>query len=430
MDPKTPWKEEKPMEKDIRERIALKRYQLISPVLAEPARAQNEYFRKQAAREHDFPRYGPRKVSVSTMKSWLRVYRKEGFEALKPKSRSDHGRPRRLDEQILKAIEVKCKAYPYWTVQKLYENLRDQDLLGQPPVHYNTLLRVVKAQGWLSGKTRTDVRKAYEVDNVNDLWLCDFMHGPKVRSAHRSLKAILCAILDDHSRMLVGHAFSASETIGALTLVLKDAFLGYGIPKRLYVDNGPSFSSDLLARSCAMAGISLIHSKPYDSPSRGKVERVFRTVRDRFLCGVQEGLSLQELNEAFWLWLQQDYHHKLHTGIGQRPIDRYNASVGRVPIRRLSKAELDEIFLVRHERVVNNDATISFKGALYEVPPAYIRHRIEIRHPVDDPHDLYLYDNDVRVGRIKRVDKKENARTFRPHQIPTNFSFHKGRVMP
>jgi hypothetical protein len=145
---------------------------------------------------------------------------------------------------------------------------------------------------------------------------------------------------------------------------------------------------------------------------------------------VQEGLSLQELNEAFWLWLQQDYHHKLHSGIGERPIDRYNASVGRVPIRRLSKAELDEIFLLRHERVVNNDATISFKGALYEVPPAYIRHRIEIRHPVDDPHDLYLYDNDVRVGRIKRVDKKENARTFRPHQIPTNFSFHKGRVMP
>ena len=418
------------MEKNIRERIALKRYQLISPVLAEPARAQNEYFGKQAERQHDFPRYGLRRVSVSTMKAWLRMYRKGGFEALKPQSRSDSGRSRRLDGQTLKAIEIKCKAYPYWTVQKLYENLRDQRLLGEPPVHYNTLLRLVKEQGWLAVKARTDVRKAYEVDNVNDLWVCDFMHGPKVRAAKRSHKAILCAILDDHSRMLVGHAFSASETISSLTLVLKEAFLGYGIPKRLYVDNGPSFSSELLARSCAMAGISLIHSKPYDSPSRGKIERLFRTVRERFLSGVQEGISLQELNEAFWLWLQEDYHHKLHTGIGQRPIDRYNASVSRVPIRRLCKAELDEIFLIRHERVVNNDATISFKGSLYEVPPAYIRHRIEIRHPVDDPQDLYLYDNDVRVGRIKLVDKKENARTFRPKTVPTNLSFHKGRVMP
>ena len=256
------------------------------------------------------------------------------------------------------------------------------------------------------------------------------MHGPKVRTANRSVKAILCAIIDDHSRMVVGHAFNTSETISSLTIVLKEAFLGYGIPKRLYVDNGPSFSSELLVRSCAMAGISLTHSKPYDSPSRGKIERFFRTVRDRFLSGVQVGISLKELNEAFWLWLQQDYHHKLHTGIGQRPVDRYNASVDTVPIRRLCKAELDEIFLIRHERVVNNDATISFKGYLYEVPTAYIRHRIEIRHPVDDPQDLYLYDSDVRVGRIKRVDKKENARTFRPQKVPTNLCFHKGRVQP
>jgi putative transposase len=418
------------MEKDIRERIALKRYQLISPVLAEPARAQNEYFRKQAGREHDFPRYGLRKVSVSTMKTWLRKYRKKGFEGLKPKNRSDTGRPKRLDQQTLKAIEIKCKAYPYWTVQKLYENLRDQGLLGEPPVHYNTLLRMVKEHGWLAAKARTDARKAYEVDNVNELWICDFMHGPKVSTTSRSIKAILCAILDDHSRMVVGHAFSASETISSLTIVLKEAFLGYGIPKRLYVDNGASFSSELLARSCALAGISLIHSKPYDSPSRGKVERLFRTIRERFLSGVQEGISLEELNEAFWLWLQQDYHHKLHTGIGQRPIDRYNASAQTVPIRRLSRVELDEIFLIRHERVVNNDATISFKGSLYEVPQAYIRHRIEIRHPVDDPQDLYLYDNGVRVGKIKLVDKKENARTFRPQTVPTNFSFHKGRVTP
>jgi putative transposase len=418
------------MDKEIGEKIALKRYQIISPVIAEPARAQNEYFRFQADREHDFPRYGLRKISVSTMKMWLKNYRRRGFEALKPKSRSDGGRPRRLDDQMVKVIEIKCKAYPHLSVQKLYEELKDQGLLGHPPLHYNTLLRVVKGKGWLSVRARGDVRKAYEVENVNDLWVCDFMHGPPVRIGTRSAKAILCAVIDDHSRMVVGHSFNASETISALTLVLKEAFLSYGIPKRLYVDNGPSFSSELLTRSCALAGISLTHSKPYDSPSRGKVERFFRTVRDRFLSGVAPDITIEEINEAFWLWLQEDYHHKLHSGIGERPIDRYNASVQRVPVRRLSKAELDEIFLIRHERVVNNDATISFKGSLYEVPQAYIRQKIEIRHPVDDPDELYLYDNDVRVGRIRLLDKKENARTFKPQRVPINLSFHKGRVEP
>jgi len=418
------------MDEEIREKIALKRYQIISPVLAEPARAQNEYFRNQAEREHLFPRYGLRRYTVSTMKAWLAKYRKGGFDALKPGPRSDRGRPRRINDALLKNIEIRCKAYPYLTVQKLYESLRSENLLGDPPVHYNTLLRIVKTHGCLPVHKRTDRRKAYEVENVNDLWVCDFMHGPRVLTAqNRTAKAILCAVIDDHSRVIVGHAFSASETVGALSLVLKEAFLACGIPKRLYVDNGPSFSSDFLTKSAALAGISLIHSKPYDSPSRGKVERYFRTVRDRFLPGVQEGVTLHELNEAFSLWLRDDYHHKIHHGIGEKPIDRYNASLGRIEIRRLSKPELDEVFLVRHERVVNNDATISFKGALYEVPPAYIRQRIELRHPVDNPQELYLYDNDVRVGRIRLLDKKENARTFRPQEVSTHLSFHKGRTL-
>ena len=101
------------MEKDIREQIALVRYAIISPVLAEPGRVQNDYFRSQAEREHDFPRYGRKRLKVSTMKSWLKRYRREGFEGLKPKMRSDGGRPRRLTPEMLKAVEVKAKAYPF-----------------------------------------------------------------------------------------------------------------------------------------------------------------------------------------------------------------------------------------------------------------------------------------------------------------------------
>jgi putative transposase len=123
------------MEKNVREQIALKRFELISPVLAEPKRVQNEYLRTQTGREHQFPHYGVKRLKVSTMKDWLRRYRKEGFEGLKPKSRSDGGRPRRLTDEMLKVVEVKCNAYPYWSVQKLYEELRGQALLGEPPIH-------------------------------------------------------------------------------------------------------------------------------------------------------------------------------------------------------------------------------------------------------------------------------------------------------
>ena len=94
------------MDNETREQIALIRYKLISPVLAEPGRVQNEYFRAQAAKRHGFPRYGSRKVKISTLKSWLKAYRKSGFEGLKPKIRSDKGRPRKASPQLMDAISV------------------------------------------------------------------------------------------------------------------------------------------------------------------------------------------------------------------------------------------------------------------------------------------------------------------------------------
>ena len=418
------------MTDETRQQIALFRYRLISPVLAEPGRVQNAYFRTQAGQEHLFPHYGRRTVAVATLKRWLRLYRQRGFEALKPKPRSDAGRPRRLRGEALAAIRGKCKAYPHWTVKKLYEDLQQHDQLGDPPVCYNTLLRTVQREKLLPPAGRTDARKRFEHHEINELWVCDFMHGPRVRYGGRTAKSILCAIIDDHSRMIVGHAFSPQETVSALTVVLKEAFLAYGLPRRLYVDNGPAFSSDLLAHSCALAGISLIHSKPYDSPSRGKIERFFRTVRERFLSGVSDLPLLDELNEAFALWLKEDYHHKQHTGIDQRPIDRYHASAGRVDVRRLTRAELDVIFLVRHERNVNNDATLSFGGKIYEVPSAYIRQRVEIRHPVDDKAELFLFDNGARIAKLKLVDVGENARTFTPARPESPVSFSGPRDEP
>ena len=159
-----------------------------------------------------------------------------------------------------------------------------------------------------------------------------------------------------------------------------------------------------------------------------KLKDFFRTVRDRFLSGLTEKLTLEELNASFSAWLHDDYHHKLHTGIDERPIDRYHRSAGRTDITRPTKAELDEIFLVRHERVVNNDSTISFKGNVFEVPTAYIRQRVDVRHPVDAVQELYLYDKDIRVCRLKFVDKRQNARTFKPNQTQAAISYAKGQV--
>jgi hypothetical protein len=57
--------------------------------------------------------------------------------------------------------------------------------------------------------------------------------------------------------MIVGWDFSVHETVGTLTVVLKEAMLAHGLPKRLYVDNGPAFSFELLAHACALTSVAL-----------------------------------------------------------------------------------------------------------------------------------------------------------------------------
>ena len=416
------------MNEDIREQIALFRFKCISPVLAEPDRERNAYFRRLAQQELDVPQVGRRHYALSTFKGWLRDYRADGFEGLKPLTRADDGVSRRFDAKQRELIKHRWSLSDHLTARLLYEQLTKEGLLGDPPAAYNTLLRFLHHEKLLPRPPRTDTRKRFETAAFGELWLCDFMHGPQVQVDRTHKKAILCAIIDDHTRLIVGYAFQTQETISALTSVMKDALSAYGLPKRFYTDNGSAFSCDLLAKACAQGGISLIHSKPYDSPSRGKIERFFRTVRDRFLPGLVGTPTLDDINLAFHAWLNEGYHHQVHSGTGERPIERYKASAGRSRLRRVSEHELDEFFLVRHERIVNNDATISFQGTIYEVPAAYIRQRIEIRHPVDDPQDLALYDNGDRVARLKPVNPRENARTFCVEKAETALSFSQRKV--
>ena len=122
----------------------------------------------------------------------------------------------------------------------------------------------------------------FEADAPNQRWTGDALHGPIVDGR----KAILFAFLDDHSRLFDrlpvgppgGHRAAGGRTAHRLA--------ARGIPASIYVDNGSAFVDKQLLRACASLGIRLVHSKPGQPAGRGKIERVFRTVRDQFLVEI------------------------------------------------------------------------------------------------------------------------------------------------
>lgn len=407
------------MDPKIAELVGLLRHQIISPVLMEAGRGQMKYFREAAAREWDVPGRGPRRFGAMTMKGWLKRYNKNGFQALIPKAREDYGGFRKISEERKQAIRALRQAHLSMSVVQFYETARKANLLGSPPICLATLRRFLKIENLFAAKEEPTARKRFEMSRFGELWTGDFMHGPKVLvepGSKRFKKAILMAIIDDHSRMIVSGIFGFQENTLLLENAFKDAILTYGLPDRLYVDNGPSFSSEYLRRVCAHLKIGLVHSKPYDSPSRGKIERFFRTVREQFLSQIHPNaeIALSELNQRFSSWLRTEYHHRHHTGIDARPMDRLQSSIARYPLKRVDEESLSEFFMVSVERTVTNDCTVSFQAISYETPAAFVGRRVELKYLQDRPTEIYLYDNGIRIQRLHPVDTQANGRTYRP----------------
>lgn len=394
-----------------RKAIALFKYSLIAPVLMDNVTVQISYFREMAQREHDVPHHGRKKYKALTFKKWLQMYRRHGFDVLYPRERNDRGKSRKIDSQLQQDIKDSLAAYPFLNGSALHRLLVSEGKIRVGGINEGTLRKYIR-DNQLRKQFPPDARKKFEKKHINQLWTTDCMHGPylQLENQSRKHKVFLIAAIDDHSRMICARGWFSHENSTALETALKEGIGRYGLPQRLYCDNGSIFSSHHLQMACARLGIALIHSKPYDSPSRGKIERYFRTVRDKFLATLQqeEISNLEQLNDLFEHWLEKEYHKHLHTGIGETPMNRFLKDES-TRIIRVSQHELDNAFQVTIHRKVKNDATISFNSHLYECPPQFIGTKIEIRYPSDKPQDLTIYLNDKPLAKINKVNLHENA---------------------
>jgi putative transposase len=391
--------------------IALFRYKLIAPVLNETRGVRMKYFRSKSEQEFEVPHLGRKRYKVGTFKSWLNDYRNGGFDALKPKQRVDCGTSRKIDDTLGKIIQDKIDMYSDLSGSALYKMLICEGEMRADLMTEGTLRKYIKDNDLKPLRPGPIPRKKFEKEHINQLWIADCMHGPYIIDGRRKRKVFLIAIIDDCSRCIVGGQFFFHENSVSLQIVLKEAIGRFGQPKVLYTDNGAIFVSSNLQLACARLGIALVHSKPYDSPSRGKIERFFRTVRDKFLPFIDPSQihSIEHLNRDFDQWLDKEYHKCFHYGIKTKPIDKWMDKVRQTPIKRVSQQQLDLAFYVSIKRKVKNDATVSVHSILYEVPHEFIGKNIELRYPQDKPHQLTIYENNKPLIMIKPVNPHENA---------------------
>lgn len=408
------------MEEKERERVALFRYGLIAPILNGQVVSQKEYLEKVTVKKHQVPYYGEKEYTAKTLSCWLLVYRREGFEGLKPKKRSDLGQPRTLSLEQEEHLLALRKVERQMAVSVFYDRLIEKGEILPCDVSYTTVYRLLKRHELIGKATaKSPERKRFAYDKVNVLWQGDMSFGPYLTIEGKKVQTYLFAFIDDCSRVVPFAQFFLSEKTESLATVFKEALLRRGMPKIIYVDNGKIYRSDVFQVACATLGIVLTHTQPYDAASKGKIERFFGTVKTRFIpiLKVQPATSLSELNRRFWQWLEEDYHRKNHHSLDMTPLDVYFSQSSS--IRMLDDpAALEHLFLKRAIRKVRHDGTISVNNRLYEMPSKYISQRIEVRF---NEEGVYVYENGLPVDKAILVNFADNAHVKRERSL----SFHK-----
>lgn len=401
------------MNEKTREAIALFRYGLIAPLLNGQVEAK-KYFQTMEGKVHEIPYYGERKVAAKTMQEWLLHYRRNGFDALKPKKRSDRGNARRLAPDDEDHILETRKKFLHMPISVFYEQLIARGEITKKQVSYATINRLLKKRK-MAGKnnlTAAPERKRFAHDKVNVLWQADLSHGPYISIDGKMKKTFLIAYIDDSSRLMPYGQFFTSEKFDGLRLVTREALLRRGKPKIIYADNGKIYRSETLQYACAQLGITLAHTQPYDPQSKGKIERMFRTIQTRFypLLQADPVSSLEELNERFWRWLEEDYHRKVHASLdGKTPHEVFQSQLDEVAFLE-DPTMLDTIFLKREQRKVKLDGTVTLNKQLYEVPSQFIGQKIDVRV---DEYNVYVFEEGKKVAEAKPVSLTDNAHVKR-----------------
>jgi putative transposase len=357
-------------------------------------------------------------VSLRTTQRWVARYRDGGLRALARDDRADRGKRRAISPTLIEFVEGLALARPPLPISAIHREIKQVAAQrGEPQPSEDTVWRVVRSiapgltalarEGAKRYADRFDIVLRREADAPNALWQADHteLDLMALRDDGRPDRPWLTVISDDHSRAIAGFAFSFDAPSALRTsLALRQAIWRKaephwricGIPDALYTDNGTDFASNHLEQVAADLKILLIHSIPGVPRGRGKIERLFRTIDDLFLChqpGYLKGgrtragpmLTLAALDDAFRGFVRA-YNSRPHSETRIAPLHRWEQS-GFLPRMPESLEQLDLLLInVARSRVVHSDG-VHFSGYRYMDPTlgAFVGEQVTVRY---DPRDI------------------------------------------
>lgn len=188
----------------------------------------------------------------------------------------------------------------------------------------------------------------------------------------RSGEHCLLAAIDDATGTITQARFAANEGVQSVFAFWQEYVIKRGKPVSLYLDKFSTYkinhksavdNAELktqFERACAELDIRLITA--HTPQAKGRIERLFQTLQDRLvkefrLRGISDPVAANQ-------FLETEY---LETFNRQFGVQAKQSGDAHRPLFETERASLTSIFSVRSMRRVNNDFTVRFKNAWYQL---------------------------------------------------------------
>jgi transposase InsO family protein len=295
-------------------------------------------------------------ISRKTGHKWLRRFRLTG--AVAEQSRRPRHSPTQTALELEQAIVALRGSHPAWGGRKLRRRLQDLGLGIAPAA--STITEILRRRQLLGqpGMTSSEPWQRFARSEPNDLWQMDFKgHVPCRDGRCHPLTA-----LDDCSRYALILRACGDERRGTVQAALSEAFIRYGLPWEMLMDNGsPWGSGEIYTRLTIWLmrlGIVVGHGRPRHPQTQGKEERFHRTVKAE-LIGQDLPWPLVQCQSRFDQWRDAYNTERPHEALQmETPIQHYRISPRAFPdtLPAIDYAPGDEI------RKVQAQGWVDFHG--------------------------------------------------------------------
>ena len=316
-------------------------------------------------------------ISARSLRRMIRRFREKGIRALIRQTRSDRGIARRFDEKILQKSLDLLKENPNRSVPMLISLLKADESTRESitNISRHTLYHYLKASGYNFKKKREDSGKIFhrfEADYANQLWQGDARDGiylPDPDKPGKSRKTYLFGWIDDYSRKIMYAKYYWDEKLPRMEDCFRQAILRWGMPEKIYCDNGSVYASHYFLATVTELNIRKIHHPAYAAWCKGKIENCMKTLK-RFQQEAQMAgfKTLTELNASLQAWIELEYNRKIHSTTGETPNERFQSGISQHPPGRVTDIDsFNRMFFFKDGRKVNKFGKLRFENNYYPV---------------------------------------------------------------